>query len=145
MKPNGFVLAASMTSQMSIPMAPYTIFSSLTSAIFTLRKMFSRSLLASATRHEERAPLCRSFYHKASWPVEGTQEYNRPPPSELVSPYSVRWPDPRVPVKKPGENLRRLAYSSLVLRQPANPHLLCRDRLSIRVLPKPRWRDAALW
>jgi hypothetical protein len=34
-------------------MAAYTSFSSFTNAIFTLRKMFSNSLVASATRQEE--------------------------------------------------------------------------------------------
>jgi hypothetical protein len=53
MNPNGFVFAASMTSQMSIPMAAYTSFSSLTSAMLTLRKIFSSNFVASATRHDE--------------------------------------------------------------------------------------------
>ena len=53
MKPNGFVLAASITSQRSMPIASNTTFSSFTSAIFTPRKMFSSSFVASATRQEE--------------------------------------------------------------------------------------------
>ncbi len=50
MKPKGLVLAASMTSQMSMSMRSKIIFSSFTSAMFTERKTFSRSLADSATR-----------------------------------------------------------------------------------------------
>ena len=50
MKPNGFVDAASRTSQTSMPIRSKTIFSSLTSAMLTARKMFSTSLVASAVR-----------------------------------------------------------------------------------------------
>ncbi len=53
MKPNGLVLAASITSQTSMPMRSKSIFSSLTSAMLTERKMFSSSLDASATREDE--------------------------------------------------------------------------------------------
>ena len=49
MNPNGFVEAASTTSQMSMPMRSATIASSLTSAMLTERKMFSSSLDSSAT------------------------------------------------------------------------------------------------
>ena len=49
MKPNGFVLAASMTSQTSMPMRSSTIFISLTSAMFTQRKTFSSTFAVSAT------------------------------------------------------------------------------------------------
>jgi hypothetical protein len=48
MNPWGLVEAASMTSQMSMPMRSVSIASSLTSAMFTERKMFSRSLVSSA-------------------------------------------------------------------------------------------------
>ena len=48
MKPKGLVAAASITSQMSMPMRMPSIFSSFTSAIFTQRKMFSSSLVISA-------------------------------------------------------------------------------------------------
>jgi hypothetical protein len=41
-----------MTSQTSIPIASKTIFSSLTRAMLTLRKMFSVSLTASAVSSE---------------------------------------------------------------------------------------------
>ena len=53
MKPNGFVEAASRTSQTSIPIRSKTILSSLTSAMFTARKMFSTSFVASAARADE--------------------------------------------------------------------------------------------
>ena len=49
MKPNGFVFAASMTSHTSMPMRSRTSFISLARAMFTARKMFSRSFAASAT------------------------------------------------------------------------------------------------
>ena len=48
MKPYGFVAAASTTSQTSMPMRSQRIASSLTSAMFTERKMFSSSLVSSA-------------------------------------------------------------------------------------------------
>ena len=48
-KPNGFVAAASSTSQMSSPMASKAILSSPTRAMFTARCTFSTSLAASAT------------------------------------------------------------------------------------------------
>ena len=53
MKPNGLVAAASITSQILTPMRSNTSFSSLTMAIFTARKMFSISLVASAVSGEE--------------------------------------------------------------------------------------------
>ncbi len=49
MNPYGLVAAASTTSQMSIPIRSASIAISLTSAIFTLRKMFSSSFESSAT------------------------------------------------------------------------------------------------
>ena len=49
MKPKGFVLAASITSQTSMPMRSSTSFISFASAMFTERKMFSSSFAASAT------------------------------------------------------------------------------------------------
>ena len=48
MKPYGLVAAASTTSQTSMPMRSQRIASSLTSAMFTERKMFSSSLVSSA-------------------------------------------------------------------------------------------------
>ena len=53
MNPNGFVAAASITSQTSICIRPQRRASSLTSAMFTERKMFSRSLVSSAASGEE--------------------------------------------------------------------------------------------
>ena len=53
MKPNGLVLAAWMTSQTSMFIRSQSIFISLTSAMFTQRKMFSSSLDSSATRVED--------------------------------------------------------------------------------------------
>ncbi len=53
MNPKGFVAAASMTSQTSIPIREKTIFSSLTRAMLTARKVFSRILAASATRVDD--------------------------------------------------------------------------------------------
>ena len=57
MKPNGFVAAASITSHTSTPSLSQTIAISLTSPMFTLRKVFSSSLTSSAAsggadRHE---------------------------------------------------------------------------------------------
>src|SRR5579885_244306 len=52
MKPKGLVAAASMTSQMSIPMRMPRSLSSFTRAMLTQRKMFSRSLVISAARVE---------------------------------------------------------------------------------------------
>ena len=49
MNPNGLVAAASMTSQTSMFMRSQSIASSLTRAMLTLRKMFSSSLVISAT------------------------------------------------------------------------------------------------
>ena len=48
MKPNGFVEAASTTSQMSIFIRSQRIASSFTSAMLTERKMFSSSFVSSA-------------------------------------------------------------------------------------------------
>ena len=49
MNPYGLVDAASITSQMSMPMRSARIASSLTSAMLTDRKMFSSSFESSAT------------------------------------------------------------------------------------------------
>ena len=49
MNPKGLVAAASMTSQTSMSIRSQSIASSFTSAMFTLRKMFSSSLVSSAT------------------------------------------------------------------------------------------------
>ena len=49
MNPNGLVAAASMTSHTSIFMRSQSIASSFISAMLTLRKMFSSSLVISAT------------------------------------------------------------------------------------------------
>ena len=48
MKPYGLVAAASTTSQTSMSIRSHSIASSLTSAMFTARKMFSSSLVSSA-------------------------------------------------------------------------------------------------
>jgi hypothetical protein len=48
MKPNGFVEAASITSQMSMSIRSVSWASSLTSAMLTERKMFSSSFESSA-------------------------------------------------------------------------------------------------
>ena len=48
MKPNGFVAAASITSQTSTPSLSHTIAISLTSPMFTLRNVFSRIFTSSA-------------------------------------------------------------------------------------------------
>ena len=53
MKPNGFVAAASTTSQTSMPMRSQSCASSLTSAMFTDRKMFSSSFVSSAASGDE--------------------------------------------------------------------------------------------
>ena len=49
MKPKGLLAAASMTSQTSMSMRSQSMASSLTRAMLTLRKMFSSSLVISAT------------------------------------------------------------------------------------------------
>ena len=53
MKPYGLVAAASTTSQTSMPMRSQSIAISLTSAMLTDRKMFSSSLVSSATSSVE--------------------------------------------------------------------------------------------
>jgi len=53
MKPNGFVSAASTTSQTSTSMRSHNWASSLTSAMLTARKMFSSSFVISAASGEE--------------------------------------------------------------------------------------------
>ena len=55
MKPNGFVAAASTTSHTSMPISWQRVDISLTSAMFTCRKVFSRSLASSAARQEDSA------------------------------------------------------------------------------------------
>ena len=53
MNPNGLVAAASMTSQTSMSMLSHIRAISLTRPMFTLRKVFSRSLTISATWADE--------------------------------------------------------------------------------------------
>ena len=53
MKPKGFVEAASMTSQTSIPSRSHSCASSLTSAMLTERKMFSSNFVISAASGDE--------------------------------------------------------------------------------------------
>ena len=53
MKPNGLVLAASITSQTSMPIWRHISASSLTIPMFTARKVFSSSLTISATPVED--------------------------------------------------------------------------------------------
>ena len=53
MKPNGFVAAASTTSQTSMPIRSQSCASSLTSAMLTERKMFSSSFVSSAASGDE--------------------------------------------------------------------------------------------
>jgi len=53
MNPKPLLDAASMISQTSRPMRSQSIFISLTMAMLTLRKVFSRSLVISAARVEE--------------------------------------------------------------------------------------------
>ena len=53
MNPNGFVAAASTTSQMSTPSRSAIWAVSFTSPMFTARKVFSRSLTVSATSGED--------------------------------------------------------------------------------------------
>ena len=53
MNPNGFVAAASMTSQTSRPIRSHSRASWLTNAMFTLRKTFSRSLAISAASGDD--------------------------------------------------------------------------------------------
>ncbi len=52
MKPNGFVFAASTTSQTSMFIRSHISASSLTRPMFTARNVFSSSLTISATRVE---------------------------------------------------------------------------------------------
>ena len=53
MNPNGFVAAASTTSQTSMPIRSQSCASSLTSAMLTERKMFSSSFVSSAASGDE--------------------------------------------------------------------------------------------
>jgi len=53
MKPNGLVAAASITSQTLTPSLSHMMAISLTSPMFTARKVFSSSLTISAARGEE--------------------------------------------------------------------------------------------
>ena len=53
MKPNGFVAAASATSQTSMPMRSQSIAISFISAMLTERKMFSSSFASSAASGAE--------------------------------------------------------------------------------------------
>ena len=55
MKPNGFVAAASITSQTSMSIRSQSCASSLTSAMLTERKMFSSSFVSSAASGVETA------------------------------------------------------------------------------------------
>jgi hypothetical protein len=57
MKPKGFVPAASTTSHTSIPIRSQSWASSLTSAMLTDRKMFSRSFVSSAISGEETSTI----------------------------------------------------------------------------------------
>ena len=52
MNPNGFVFAASTTSQTSMPIRSHISASSLTRPMLTARNVFSSSLTISATRVE---------------------------------------------------------------------------------------------
>ncbi len=52
MNPNGFVAAASMTSQTSISTSWQSMAISFASAMFTWRNVFSSSFASSAARHE---------------------------------------------------------------------------------------------
>ena len=65
MNPNGFVAAASTTSQTSIPIRSQSCASSLTSAMFTERKMFSSSFVSSAASGED-----------TGWTVSTTPPYS---------------------------------------------------------------------
>src|ERR671936_233277 len=57
MKPNGFVAAAPTTSQTSMPIRSQSCASSLTSAMFTERKMFSSSFVNSAASGVETSTI----------------------------------------------------------------------------------------
>ena len=58
MKPNGFVAAASITSHTSTPSLSHTIAISLTSPMFTLRKVFSRIFTSSAASVDDTGTRC---------------------------------------------------------------------------------------
>ena len=58
MNPNGFVAAASTTSQTSISIRSQSCASSLTSAMLTERKMFSSSFVSSAASGDETRWTC---------------------------------------------------------------------------------------
>ena len=68
MKPNGFVAAASMTSQTSIPIRSQSCASSLTSAMLTERKMFSSSFVSSAASAVETSWTSSSALRRARRP-----------------------------------------------------------------------------
>ena len=70
MKPKGLLEAASITSQMSMPMRSQSRASSLTRAMLTLRKMFSSSLVSSAARgRRDDADVRRDVLQQARRPV----------------------------------------------------------------------------
>ena len=60
MKPNGLVAAASITSHTSMSIRSQSCASSLTSAMFTERKMFSSSFVSSAASAVETSCTCSS-------------------------------------------------------------------------------------
>jgi hypothetical protein len=65
MNPNGFVAAASMTSQTSRPIRSQSSASWLTSAMLTFRKTFSSSFASSAASGEE-SSMTLSLMHRSS-------------------------------------------------------------------------------
>ena len=94
MKPNGFVAAASIADQMSTPRSPANIASSLTSAMFTCRNVFSSSLTSSASAGRARpARPCRRARRRTPRPPRsdvGVDARTRPSACSRTSTWGCR-------------------------------------------------------
>ena len=125
MKPNGFVAAASTTSQTSIPIRSQSCASSLTSAMLTERKMFSSSFVSSADSGEE-----------TRWTVSTARPYSSAarsvqasviPPTTFGTFFVVQ--SSRPGSTRSGENARLKSSPTL------SPEASSRGRISSRVVP----------
>ena len=106
MNPNGLVDAASSTSQTSMPIRSKTTLSSFTRAMFTARKMFSVSLVASAARADEtRTVSRRSPGRRGLREVAATADRRRRPPWEWS-----RWKSRLPGSSRSGEKARKKSW-----------------------------------
>ena len=102
MNPNGFVAAASTTSQMSIPIRSQSCASSLTSAMLTERKMFSRSFVSSAASGDETRWIVSTASRRALPRRRSTPRRCRRRPSARSSSSSRRGPGRRARARRRG-------------------------------------------